>query len=263
MASGRHVAESHGIRHQPRLDLRAGHVQSRYDRAPSRRGHYLDLARRSSGSFGGCSPFGENVLLSDGDVIGRHVGLRSVWAQFLPFLQCPRSFWVLFKEPSELLRLLARSGDRSPQDQVPDRPTPRAAPAPGTAAPTADLPDLTGDSRSPVGPWLCGDPATSGLNQCRGGPCAEAGDRFRAVQPAGEGVLDQDGNASTTFDTSNNLRSQIPRFAGEALQHNLALVEEVRGVAEGQRCDAGSGGVGVVVGAAAVDRADPGTTKLQ
>ena len=51
------------------------------------------------------------MLLSDGDVIGRHVGFRSEWAQFLPFLQCRRSFWVLFKELSELLRLLARPGE--------------------------------------------------------------------------------------------------------------------------------------------------------
>jgi hypothetical protein len=44
------------------------------------------------------------VLLSDGDVIGQNVGFRSEWAPFPPFLQCRRGFWVLFKEPSELLR---------------------------------------------------------------------------------------------------------------------------------------------------------------
>jgi hypothetical protein len=135
MASGRHVAESHGTRHQPQLDLRAGHVQS--------------------------------------------------------------------------LRRWRR--ERLHQ---------------------ADLPDLTGDSRSPVCPWLCGDPATSGLNQCRGGPCAALGIGFVPFSPLGKGFWTGTVNASTTFDTSNNLRSQIPRFSGEALQHNLALVEEVRGVAE-------------------------------
>jgi hypothetical protein len=48
------------------------------------------------------------VLFSDGDVIGRHLGFR---VYFLPFLPCRRSFWVLFKEPGELIRRLARSGE--------------------------------------------------------------------------------------------------------------------------------------------------------
>jgi hypothetical protein len=45
-------------------------------------------------------------------------------------------------------------------------PSPPAGPAPGKAAPTAGL----RHSRSPVGPWVGDDPATSGLNQRRGGP---------------------------------------------------------------------------------------------
>src|SRR5512133_3872220 len=92
------------------LDLRAGHVQSRYDRAPSCRGPF-GHRQTFVESFGGRSAFGENVVLSDSDVISRHVGFRSEWAQFLPLLPCCRSFWVLFKEPSGLFRLLARIGE--------------------------------------------------------------------------------------------------------------------------------------------------------
>src|SRR6188472_699497 len=54
---------------------------------------------------------GAKVLLSDGYVIGRNVRFRSEWAHTLPFIECRRGIWVLFKEPSELLRLLVRSGE--------------------------------------------------------------------------------------------------------------------------------------------------------
>src|SRR5215212_4500279 len=70
--------------------------------------HYLDIATRSSGSFGGWSPLVSKVLLSNGDVIG---GFRSEWAHFVPFLQRRRNFWALFIKPSDLLRLLARIGE--------------------------------------------------------------------------------------------------------------------------------------------------------
>jgi aryl-alcohol dehydrogenase-like predicted oxidoreductase len=58
---------------------------------------------------------------------------------------------------------------------------------------------------------------------------AELGIGFVPFSPLGKAFLTGTVNASTTFDTSNDLHSQIPRFSGEALQHNLALVEELRG----------------------------------
>jgi hypothetical protein len=65
-----------------------------------------------------------------------------------------------------------------------------------------------------------------GPQPVHGGPCAELGIDFVPFSPPGKGFWTGTVNASTTFD------SQIPRFSGEAPQHNLALVEEVRGVAE-------------------------------
>src|SRR5829696_7037412 len=56
-------------------------------------------------------------------------------------------------------------GCRPRHDQVPGTPTPPAFPVLGKAAPTAGC----RDRRSPV-VTLGGDSATSGLNQCRGGP---------------------------------------------------------------------------------------------
>jgi len=93
-----------------------------------------------------------------------------------------------------------------------------------------------------------------GPQPVHGGPCAELGIDFVPFSPPGKGFWTGTVNASTTFDTSYDLRSQIPRFSGEAPQHNLALVEEVRGVAEAK---------GGLLAQQPLDRADPGSTKLQ
>jgi aryl-alcohol dehydrogenase-like predicted oxidoreductase len=69
--------------------------------------------------------------------------------------------------------------------------------------------------------------------------CAELGIGFVPFSPLGKGFLTGTVDTSTTF-AANDLRAQIPRFSGEALKHNLALVDEVkniaaaRGVAPGQ-----------------------------
>ena len=58
-----------------------------------------------------------------------------------------------------------------------------------------------------------------------------AGHRLRPVQPLGKGFLTGTVDTSTTF-ADNDLRAQIPRFAGEAMEHNLALVGRVKEIAE-------------------------------
>ncbi|GAA3706702.1 aldo/keto reductase [Microlunatus aurantiacus] len=60
--------------------------------------------------------------------------------------------------------------------------------------------------------------------------CAELGIGFVPFSPLGKGFLTGTVDSSTSF-AANDLRAQIPRFAGEALEHNLALVAEVKEIA--------------------------------
>jgi aryl-alcohol dehydrogenase-like predicted oxidoreductase len=60
--------------------------------------------------------------------------------------------------------------------------------------------------------------------------CAELGIGFVPFSPLGKGFLTGTVDTTSTF-ADNDLRAQIPRFAGEALEHNLALVTEVKEIA--------------------------------
>jgi aryl-alcohol dehydrogenase-like predicted oxidoreductase len=60
--------------------------------------------------------------------------------------------------------------------------------------------------------------------------CAELGIGFVPFSPLGKGFLTGTVDTSTTF-AENDLRAQIPRFSGDALEHNLALVEEIKAIA--------------------------------
>lgn len=60
--------------------------------------------------------------------------------------------------------------------------------------------------------------------------CAELGIGFVPFSPLGKGVLTGTVTADTAFETA-DLRARIPRFAPDALAHNLALVEQVKGLA--------------------------------
>ncbi|MEX0667420.1 MAG: aldo/keto reductase [Acidimicrobiia bacterium] len=61
--------------------------------------------------------------------------------------------------------------------------------------------------------------------------CEELGIGFVPYSPLGKGFLTGTIGTSTTFEDGNDLRAQIPRFAPEALQHNLAMVDEVKSIA--------------------------------
>ncbi len=61
--------------------------------------------------------------------------------------------------------------------------------------------------------------------------CEELGIGFVPFSPLGKGFLTGTVNASTTFDTGNDLRASIPRFSAEALEHNVAMVDAVKVVA--------------------------------
>jgi aryl-alcohol dehydrogenase-like predicted oxidoreductase len=55
--------------------------------------------------------------------------------------------------------------------------------------------------------------------------CEELGTGFVPFSPLGRGFLTGTITASTSFDASNDIRSTIPRFTPEALQHNQAMVD--------------------------------------
>jgi aryl-alcohol dehydrogenase-like predicted oxidoreductase len=62
--------------------------------------------------------------------------------------------------------------------------------------------------------------------------CEELGIGFVPFSPLGKGFLTGTISASTSFDTSNDIRSLIPRFEPEALQHNQPVVELLASVAQ-------------------------------
>lgn len=61
--------------------------------------------------------------------------------------------------------------------------------------------------------------------------CEELGIGFVPFSPLGKGFLTGTIDTSTSFDQDNDLRAKIPRFAPDAITHNLALLHEVRAVA--------------------------------
>ena len=64
------------------------------------------------------------------------------------------------------------------------------------------------------------------------GACEELGIGFVPYSPLGKGFLTGTITASTSFDAGNDIRSTIPRFAPEALQHNQSVVDLLGRVAE-------------------------------
>ncbi len=62
--------------------------------------------------------------------------------------------------------------------------------------------------------------------------CEELGIGFVPYSPLGKGFLTGTITASTSFDASNDIRSSIPRFAPDALQHNQAVVDLLASIAQ-------------------------------
>jgi aryl-alcohol dehydrogenase-like predicted oxidoreductase len=62
--------------------------------------------------------------------------------------------------------------------------------------------------------------------------CEELGIGFVPYSPLGKGFLTGTITASTSFDSSNDIRSTIPRFEPDALQHNQAVVNLLARVAQ-------------------------------
>jgi aryl-alcohol dehydrogenase-like predicted oxidoreductase len=62
--------------------------------------------------------------------------------------------------------------------------------------------------------------------------CEEMGIGFVPYSPLGKGFLTGTISTSTTFDAGNDIRSTIPRFTPEALQHNQAVVDLLASIAQ-------------------------------
>jgi aryl-alcohol dehydrogenase-like predicted oxidoreductase len=62
--------------------------------------------------------------------------------------------------------------------------------------------------------------------------CEELGIGFVPYSPLGKGFLTGTIDPTTSFDSSNDIRSTIPRFAPEALRHNQAVVDLLASIAQ-------------------------------
>jgi len=62
--------------------------------------------------------------------------------------------------------------------------------------------------------------------------CEELGIGFVPFSPLGKGFLTGTITASTSFDSGNDIRSTIPRFSPQALQHNQAVVDLLASIAQ-------------------------------
>ena len=62
--------------------------------------------------------------------------------------------------------------------------------------------------------------------------CEQLGIGFVPFSPLGKGFLTGTVTASTSFDASNDIRSTIPRFTPQALEHNQALVDLLASIAQ-------------------------------
>ncbi len=92
--------------------------------------------------------------------------------------------------------------------------------------------------------------------------CEANGIGFVPFSPLGKGFLTGTVDTSTSFDEGNDLRAQIPRFAPDALEHNLALVEAVKEVAAGYDATPGQVALAWLLAQKPWIVPIPGTTKL-
>jgi aryl-alcohol dehydrogenase-like predicted oxidoreductase len=62
--------------------------------------------------------------------------------------------------------------------------------------------------------------------------CEELGIGFVPYSPLGKGFLTGTINPATSFDSSNDIRSTIPRFTADALRHNQVVVDLLGSIAQ-------------------------------
>ena len=91
--------------------------------------------------------------------------------------------------------------------------------------------------------------------------CAELGIGFVPFSPLGKGFLTGTVQSAAGFEPT-DLRSSIPRFRQEALEHNLALVDEVRKIAAAKGVTPAQTALAWLLSRAPWIVPIPGTTKL-
>ncbi|GAA1855717.1 aldo/keto reductase [Microlunatus capsulatus] len=91
--------------------------------------------------------------------------------------------------------------------------------------------------------------------------CAELGIGFVPYSPLGKGFLTGTVDPGTSFEPGADIRSTIPRFAPAAMQHNTALVDEVRAVAGDRGATPGQVALAWLLARAPWVVPIPGTTK--
>ena len=89
----------------------------------------------------------------------------------------------------------------------------------------------------------------------------ELGIGFVPFSPLGKGFLTGHIDETTTFD-STDFRNIVPRFTRRGSQGQSGAGRSARPRSRAEEGDAGADRAGLAAGAEAVDRADPGTTKL-
>jgi aryl-alcohol dehydrogenase-like predicted oxidoreductase len=92
--------------------------------------------------------------------------------------------------------------------------------------------------------------------------CEELGIGFVAYSPLGKGFLTGTITASTSFDATNDIRSTIPRFEPEALQHNQAVVDLLASIAKRKGATPGQIALGWLLAQKPWIVPIPGTRKL-
>lgn len=92
--------------------------------------------------------------------------------------------------------------------------------------------------------------------------CGELGIGFVPFSPLGKGVLTGTVDTSTTFEQGNDIRATIPRFQGEAFEHNLTLVDAVRQISARLGCTPGQVALAWLLARAPFIVPIPGSTKL-
>jgi aryl-alcohol dehydrogenase-like predicted oxidoreductase len=91
--------------------------------------------------------------------------------------------------------------------------------------------------------------------------CADLGIGFVPFSPLGKGFLTGTVDTTTTFD-ENDLRSKIPRFGRDAMQHNLALVDRVKAIAQAKGVTPGQVALAWLLAQQPWIVPIPGTTKV-
>jgi len=93
--------------------------------------------------------------------------------------------------------------------------------------------------------------------------CEELGIGFVPFSPLGKGFLTGTIDTTATFQKENDLRAQIPRFAPDALAHNVTLLDDIRSLASAKNATPAQIALAWLLARKPWIVPIPGTTKLR